>query len=142
METISMANAKSRFSEMVSRAAAGERFLIQRRERPAAVLVSAQEWQRLERSAQAAYRLAQALGQDPAILEGVRNESIHPAMIAFGLWKDDDFSDLEKSGEAIASPDLQIASIALEQAVPLLSHNTRHFERLVERAGLKLEDWL
>jgi antitoxin (DNA-binding transcriptional repressor) of toxin-antitoxin stability system len=34
MEGINVAEAKSRFSELVSRAASGERFLIRRRERP------------------------------------------------------------------------------------------------------------
>ena len=36
METINVADAKSRFSELISRATSGERFIIQRRERPVA----------------------------------------------------------------------------------------------------------
>ena len=35
--------------------------------------------------------------------------------------------------------DLQIASIALEHAVPLVTHNHRHFQRV---PGLAIEDWL
>jgi len=58
METINVAEAKSRFSELVSRASAGERFLIRRRERTVAVLVSPGEYERLERATQAAYQLA------------------------------------------------------------------------------------
>ncbi|MEI8306498.1 MAG: type II toxin-antitoxin system Phd/YefM family antitoxin [Chloroflexales bacterium] len=38
METINIAEAKSRLSELLSRVLAGERFPIQRRERPVAVL--------------------------------------------------------------------------------------------------------
>jgi len=89
METINVAEAKSRFSELVSRAAAGERFIIRRRERPVAVLVGAAELEQLERSSRAARRLALALGQSDAILEKVERHELHPAMIAFGLWRDE-----------------------------------------------------
>jgi len=61
MQTISVGEAKSRFSELISRTAAGERFLIQRRQRPVAVLISAPELERLERASRAARRLALAL---------------------------------------------------------------------------------
>jgi antitoxin (DNA-binding transcriptional repressor) of toxin-antitoxin stability system len=40
MVTMSVGDAKSRFSEMISRAAAGERFVIERCEKPVAVLIS------------------------------------------------------------------------------------------------------
>ena len=60
METINVAEAKSRFSELISRAATGERFIIQRRERPVAALIGAAELERLERAAR---RLALVLGQ-------------------------------------------------------------------------------
>ncbi len=99
MENINIADAKSRFSELVSRAAAGERFVIRRRERTVAVLVSPGEYERLEHAAQAAYQLARALGQDEALLGRVERGEIHPAMAAFGLWRDED--DLEDLAEQI-----------------------------------------
>lgn len=95
METINVADAKGRLSELLSRAAAGERFLIQRRERPVAVLIGAGELDRLERSARAARRLAAALGQSPELLGAIERGEQHPAMAAFGLWRDDaDLADL------------------------------------------------
>lgn len=99
METINIADAKSRFSELVSRASAGERFVIRRRERTVAVLVSPGEFERLERAAQAAYHLALALGQDEAVLGRIARGEAHPAMAAFGLWRDED--ELEKLAEQI-----------------------------------------
>ena len=41
MENISMSEAKSRFSEYLSRAASGERFVILRRQRPLAAIIGA-----------------------------------------------------------------------------------------------------
>jgi prevent-host-death family protein len=89
METINVGEAKSRFSELISRTVAGERFLIQRRERPVAVLISATELEQLERTSQVARRLALALGQDAELLEQIEAEEAHPAMAAFGLWRDE-----------------------------------------------------
>ncbi|MBN2548822.1 MAG: type II toxin-antitoxin system Phd/YefM family antitoxin [Anaerolineales bacterium] len=89
MEAINMAEAKSRFSELVSRAASGERILVRRRERTVAVLISPAELERLERAAQAAHRLAEALGQDEALLARIERGEVHPVMAAFGLWRDD-----------------------------------------------------
>jgi prevent-host-death family protein len=95
METINVAEAKSRFSELISRAAGGERFIIQRRERPVAALIGAVELERLERTSRAARRLALALGQEEAILEKVERHELHPAMAAYGLWRDEtDLADL------------------------------------------------
>lgn len=101
METINVAEAKSRFSELVSRAAAGERFLIQRRERPMAALVGSDDLESLEHLSQAARRLAIALGQDEAILNKVEMREIHPVMAAFGLWGEE--SDLEGLADEIAA---------------------------------------
>lgn len=89
METINVADAKGRLSELLSRVKAGERFLIQRRERPVAVLIGADELDRLERNARVARRLAAALGQDEQLLEAIGQGAVHPAMAAFGLWRDD-----------------------------------------------------
>jgi len=46
---------------------------------------------------------------------------------------------LRRAGTPIAEPDLQIASIALYHALPLATHNQRHFARI---PGLDLIDWL
>jgi prevent-host-death family protein len=89
MHTINVGEAKSRFSELISRASAGERFLIRRRERPVAVLISASELERLERTSQVAQRLALALGQDEQLLKQLEAGEVHPAMAAFGLWQDE-----------------------------------------------------
>ncbi len=53
----------------------------------------------------------------------------------FGLVK----SDLERAGTPLSDLDLQIACIALQHNVPLVTHNRRHFERV---SGLAIEDWL
>jgi prevent-host-death family protein len=63
-EGVGVTEARRRFSELVSRAIAGERFLICRRERAVAALVGVGEVERLERAAQAVNRLALGLGQD------------------------------------------------------------------------------
>jgi prevent-host-death family protein len=101
MEKINVAEAKSRFSELISRAATGERFIIQRRERPVAALIGTAELERLERTSRAARKLALALGQAEAILEKVDRRELHPAMAAFGLWQEE--PDLATLAEEIAS---------------------------------------
>lgn len=89
METVNVSDAKSRFSELISRTSAGERFVIRRRERPIAVLINPGELERLERATQTAQRLALALGQDESLLQQIERREAHPAMAAFGLWRDD-----------------------------------------------------
>jgi len=49
---------------------------------------------------------------------------------------------LEEQGQPIADLDLQIASIAISQKAPLITHNNAHFERITSLAGLELADWL
>lgn len=88
MENVSVGEAKSRFSELISRATGGERFLIRRRNRPMAVLIGATELERLERMSQASEQLALALGQDLELLRQVEAQEVHPIMAAFGLWRD------------------------------------------------------
>ena len=98
MENINMSDAKSQFSEFLSRAAGGERFVILRRERPLAAIIGAGELARLEHSAEIARRLAQTLGQSKELLESIESGKVHPAMAAYGLWKEeDDLSDLEEA---------------------------------------------
>ena len=63
METISVGEARSQFSELISRATAGKRFPIRRRKPPVAVLIGSTELERLERMSQAARRLALVLGE-------------------------------------------------------------------------------
>lgn len=112
MVTISIAEAKSSFSELVSRTAAGERFVISRRGRAVATLVNPTELERLERSASMAYRLALALGQNATLLEAVERREVHPAMSAFGLWADDEFKNLTDEiyagREAVSKPGVDL----------------------------------
>ena len=89
METIRITDAKGRLSELLARVVAGERFLIRRRERPVAMLIGADELDRLERNARLAQRLAAALGPDAQLLAAIGQGTVHPAMAAFGLWRDD-----------------------------------------------------
>lgn len=107
MEKINIAEAKGRFSELISRAASGERFILQRRERPVAALIGTADLERLERSSRAARKLALALGQGEAILGKIERQELHPAMAAFGLWRDEpDLANLadEIAGERLESP--------------------------------------
>jgi predicted nucleic acid-binding protein len=53
----------------------------------------------------------------------------------FGILK----AQLEHAGTPVSDLDLQIASIAVENGAPLVTHNRQHFERI---PGLMLEDWL
>ena len=48
-------------------------------------------------------------------------------------------AELEAGGQKIADLDLQIASIALVNQCLLVTHNSRHFQRV---PNLELEDWL
>jgi tRNA(fMet)-specific endonuclease VapC len=48
-------------------------------------------------------------------------------------------AELEASGELLDDMDLQIASIALENNVPLITNNIRHFSRI---AQLQIQNWI
>jgi tRNA(fMet)-specific endonuclease VapC len=50
-------------------------------------------------------------------------------------------AQIEKAGQRISDLELQTASIAISNQVPLVTHNQRHFACL-EDAGLLMEDWL
>jgi len=98
MKTLTVVEAKSKLSDYLSRAAGGERFIIQRRGRAMAALVNVDELARLDRSQELLYRLAVSLGQKPDILEKVSAGEVHPAMIAFGLWtEEDELADLAET---------------------------------------------
>jgi len=105
MKSYSVNEAKSRFSELLSRAAAGERFIIERREHPVAVLISPDELDRLERAHEASRRLAIALGQDIELLGAIERGEVHPAMAGFGLWQGDELDAIE--AEIYANRDRQ-----------------------------------
>jgi tRNA(fMet)-specific endonuclease VapC len=45
---------------------------------------------------------------------------------------------LQKTGKAIGVMDTQIAAHALARGLVVVTHNTRHFERV---SGLRIEDW-
>jgi tRNA(fMet)-specific endonuclease VapC len=53
----------------------------------------------------------------------------------FGALK----TDLESRGEPLDDLDLQIASIAIENKLPLVMNNTDHFKRI---KGLELQNWI
>ncbi|MBN2549937.1 MAG: type II toxin-antitoxin system prevent-host-death family antitoxin [Anaerolineales bacterium] len=114
MNTINVADAKARFSELISRAASGERFIIRRRERDVAVLISPGDLERLERASLAARRLALALGQNESLLRKVERREAHPAMAAFGLWREErDLADLAEEiaaerTESSARPEVEL----------------------------------
>jgi prevent-host-death family protein len=113
METVSVGTAKSRFSELISRAAAGERFLIRRRDHPVAVVIGSDELERLERMSSLAHRLALALGQDPDLLAQIEKGEAHPAMAAFGLWRDqEELATL--SAEIQANRQAQVSRLGIE----------------------------
>ena len=99
METLRIAEAKSRFSELLSRASSGERFIIRRRERPVAALVSIEELERMDRASRAAEHLAEALGQSKELVAEIEAGEANPAMAAFGMWRDED--GLESLAEEI-----------------------------------------
>lgn len=108
MTDLNVVEAKSRFSEVLARAAAGEQFVIHRRSRPLAVLISPGEWERLQRTAEMGQMLAQALGQDSAILDAVAAGTAHPIMAAFGLWQEEeDLADLaaDVADNRVGQPD-------------------------------------
>jgi len=48
-------------------------------------------------------------------------------------------AQLQRSGQTIGVLDTMIAAHALSENLILVTHNTRHFERV---PGLKLEDWM
>lgn len=88
MQSVSIDEAHSDFSELLSQVEAGQRVLIRRREQPLAVLISVEDMEHLEHAAQVTQRLALALGQDQEILDQITERRAHPAMAAFGLWQD------------------------------------------------------
>jgi prevent-host-death family protein len=93
MTQVSVAQAKNHLDELLARVAAGERIVIRRRDRPVAVLMNAAELKRLEQLSRAARQSALALGQRPSLLKQIEAGKLHPAMAAFGLWRDENTLD-------------------------------------------------
>ncbi len=89
MNVIGTGEARRRLSELISRAAAGERFLVRRRERPMAVLIGVTELQRLGRRYEAASRLALSLSMSEEVIKQVVEGKDHPALAALSLWQDE-----------------------------------------------------
>jgi prevent-host-death family protein len=81
MVTINISEAKSRFSEFLSRAAGGERFVILRSSRSLAAIISAGDLERLERAAQIPRKPAQTLGQSSILLGAIDAGKTHPARL-------------------------------------------------------------
>ena len=97
MTKVTLARAKNHLDELIARAAAGERILIQQRERAVAALISAAELEQLEKISRSARRSVRALGQHPELLKQIKAGKLHPAMAAFGLWRDEsDLADLSE----------------------------------------------
>ena len=95
MASINETDIREHLPEFRARASAGERITIHSQSGAAAVLLSTDELQRLERASQASSRLAAALGQDAEVIEVIERGELHPAMLVYGLWEDDpSFDDL------------------------------------------------
>jgi len=64
-------------------------------------------------------------------------------VLPWGIEAADEFgrikAHLQRSGTPVGDFDIQIAVHAKVESLILVTHNTRHFERI---AGLKLEDWM
>ena len=68
---------------------------------------------RLEQQAQLGRQLVLALGQNPQILEQTERGELHPVMLAYGLWKDEE--DLATLADEItANRQTQFSRPALE----------------------------
>jgi antitoxin (DNA-binding transcriptional repressor) of toxin-antitoxin stability system len=87
---ISIGDAKKHFSELVSRALAGERFRVRRRNKIVAAIVGPEDLSGLELRRMNALREARLLGQRTEILSAIETGDAHPAMAAFGLLAGDE----------------------------------------------------
>ena len=87
MEKLSISEARRRLSELISRASAGEQFIIQRRGQPVAMLIPATVPERRQDKVGKAIQLARALGQSETLLRDIEEGKVHPIMAAFGLLR-------------------------------------------------------
>jgi len=97
MKTIDTQEFKRHFLEYISRASNGERFIITGRSRPLAAMIGFGELQKLNMAGRIVRQLARAFGQSPSLLKRIEEGKVHPAMAAFGLWKDEeDLTNLDQ----------------------------------------------
>ncbi len=99
MDMLSVGEAKIRLAELISRAAAGETIIIQQDDQPVAALIGAAKLGRLSRVSPDIRPAALAMGQTPEVLEKIAAGRLHPAMVAFGMWKNEE--DLENLTDEI-----------------------------------------
>lgn len=96
--SISVGEAKSRFSELISRALSGERFVVRRRDKVVAAIIGPEDFGRLDKRRAKAIQMSRALGQREDILKQIEAGEVHPLMAAYGLFEDqpewDDVVDL------------------------------------------------
>jgi antitoxin (DNA-binding transcriptional repressor) of toxin-antitoxin stability system len=85
---LSIGDAKSRFSEILSRALAGERFVIHRRNRIVAAIIGPDDFEHLASRQARALSLSRELGQRQTILAAIESGALHPAAAAYGLLSD------------------------------------------------------
>ncbi len=85
---ISVGDAKSRFSEMISRVASGERFVIRRRNKPVAALISTADLEKLDDRQKIAADVARHLGKKASIVRALETGQLHPLVAFYGAWAD------------------------------------------------------
>ncbi len=68
----------------------------------------------------------------------LENVNIIPFELIHGKIYGEIRSDLQKKGEIINELDVFIASIAIEKDLPIITRNTKNFERIIK---LKVESW-
>ena len=69
-----------------------------------------------------------------ALIRGNKTVPIFPSLRTYGETK----SQLEAKGMRIDEFDLLIGATAVDNSMTLVTHNTKHFQRI---PNLKLEDW-
>lgn len=74
-----------------------------------------------------------------AFLEFAAQNSVLPLTETAASLAAEQYARLCKSGTPVDDIDLLIAGIALANDLVLVTHNTRHFERIT---GLELADWI
>ncbi len=84
---ISVGAAKAKFSELISRAAAGERFVIRRRDKPVAAIIGTDDLERLAGRQRTAAVIAKKLGHKPGLVRDIENGKVHPLMALYGVWE-------------------------------------------------------
>ena len=84
---ISVGDAKAKFSELISRAAAGERFVIRRRDKPVAAIIGTDDLERLDGRQKAAAAIARKLGHKTSVIRDIELGKVHPLLALYGTWE-------------------------------------------------------